>query len=153
MASRYLIVAAQFNDLISKALVSGAKDAFTDAAINAADVDVLWVPGSFELPVVASKAARSHAYAAIVCLGAVIRGDTPHFDHVAGQAAAGLMKVSVDTGVPVIFGVLTTDTEEQALSRCGLKGGNKGADAARAAMATVRALECLDEAIKLGGKR
>lgn len=153
MASRYLIVAAKFNDLIGKALVSGAQDAFEGSGVAAADVDLIWVPGSFELPVVAAKAARSKSYAAVVCLGAVIRGDTPHFDHVAGQAASGLMRVSVDTGVPVIFGVLTTDTEEQALSRCGLKGGNKGADAANAALATVRALSRLDELTQPGGKR
>src|SRR5262245_41814168 len=110
-AQRYLIVAARFNELVGKALVDGARQAFSELGVEA--VDEGWVPGSFELPVVAGKAARSGAYAAVVCLGAVIRGDTPHFDHVAGQAASGIMRVGVETGVPVIFGVLTTDTEEQ----------------------------------------
>lgn len=152
MSKRYLIVAAKFNDMISKALVTGAQEAFAESGVPSGQVDLIWVPGSFELPVVAVKAARSQAYAAVVCLGAVIRGGTPHFDYVAGQAAAGVMRVSVDTGVPVIFGVLTTDTEEQALSRCGLKGGNKGADAARSAIATVQALAQLDHNVKAGMK-
>lgn len=152
MSKRYLIVAAKFNEMISKALVAGAQEAFAENGVASSQVDLIWVPGSFELPVVATKAARSQAYAAVVCLGAVIRGGTPHFDYVAGQAAAGVMRVSIDTGVPVIFGVLTTDTEEQALSRCGLKGGNKGADAARSALATVQALAQLDHNIQAGKK-
>ncbi len=148
MAQRFLIVASKFNDLISKALVDGAKEAFSESGISAQDVDLLWVPGAFELPMIAAKAARSHAYGAVVCLGAVIRGDTPHFDYVAGQAAAGIQQVAIETGVPVIFGVLTTDTVEQALSRCGIKSGNKGADAARAALATAKAVTRLDEMVR-----
>ena len=143
--NRYLVVAGRFNDLITKALLEGARERFTDAGITPAQVDVLWVPGSFEIPVVAARGAKSGVYAAIVCLGAVIRGDTPHFDYVAGQAAAGLMQVSVETGVPVIFGILTTDTIEQALSRCGIKGGNKGRDAADAALAMSKAVTQLRE--------
>lgn len=132
MASRdVLIVCARFNEMITRSLHAGAVDALTE--LGAAQ-ETVWVPGAFELPVVAAKAARSGRYGAVVCLGAVIRGDTPHFDLVAGQAASGLMSVSVETGVPVIFGVLTTDTVEQALNRAGLKHGNKGADAGRAAV-------------------
>ena len=146
MAARYLIVASRFNDLITKALLSGAQEAFADAGVTG--VDLLWVPGAFELATVAAKAARSQAYAGVVCLGAVIRGETPHFDLVAGQAAAGLQKVAVDTGVPVIFGVLTTDTAEQALARCGIKSGNKGAEAAQAALAMTKTLSRLEELVR-----
>lgn len=145
MAARYLIIASRFNDFVTKALLSGAQESFNESNVAAGDVDVLWVPGCFELGTVAGQAARSHAYAAVVCLGAVIRGETPHFDLVAGQAAAGLQQVGIDTGVPVIFGVLTTDTTEQALSRCGLKGGNKGAEAAHAALSMVRTMGRLAE--------
>ena len=143
--NRYLVVAGRFNDLITKALLEGARERFADAGLTAAQVDVLWVPGSFEIPVVAARGAKSGVYLAIVCLGAVIRGDTPHFDYVAGQAASGLMQVSIETGVPVIFGILTTDTIEQALSRCGIKGGNKGRDAADAALAMTKAVTQLRE--------
>jgi 6,7-dimethyl-8-ribityllumazine synthase len=145
MIARYLILASRFNDMISKALLSGAQEAFEEAGLRKDDVPVIWVPGCFELPAVAARAARSKTFDAVICLGAVIKGDTPHFEHVAGQAAAGLMQVSVDTGVPIIFGVLTTNDEEQALSRCGIKGGNKGVDAAKAALAMTKALNKLKD--------
>ena len=145
MAARFLVIASRFNDLISKALLSGAEDAFGESGVQKQDVDVLWVPGCFELATVAAKGAKTGAYAAVICLGAVIRGETPHFDYVAGQAAAGLQKVGIETGVPVIFGVLTTDTTEQALNRSGIKGGNKGADAAHAALQMVKTLSRLTE--------
>jgi 6,7-dimethyl-8-ribityllumazine synthase len=145
MPNRYLIVVSRFNDLVSKALLAGAQEAFTESGVAAGDVDVLWVPGCFELPTVAAQAARTRTYKAVVCLGAVIRGETPHFDYVAGEAARGLMQVGLDTGVPAIFGVLTTDTIEQALSRCGIKGGNKGADAAKAALAMTKTMSRLEE--------
>jgi 6,7-dimethyl-8-ribityllumazine synthase len=145
VSQRYLVVAAKFNDLITKALLEGAKEAFQESGIASSDVDVVWVPGAFEIPTVAAKAARSHAFQGIVCLGAVIRGETPHFDYVAGQAAAGCQQVGIETGVPVIFGVLTTDTVEQALSRCGIKSGNKGAEAAKAAIQTAKALAKVEE--------
>ena len=144
MAQRYLIIVSRFNDLVTRPLLEGARDAFSDAGVPAEAVDIVWVPGCFEMPVTAVHGARGGAYRAIVCLGAVIRGDTPHFDYVAGQAASGLMSVSVQTGVPVIFGVLTTETIEQALSRAGLKHGNKGADAARTALAMNGVLSQLD---------
>ena len=103
-------------------------------------VDVAWVPGSFEIPLVARKLAETGRYAAVICLGCVIRGETAHYDHVAGQAAAGVMQAGLATGVPVIFGILTTETVEQALNRAGLKSGNKGADAAMAAIEMVNLL-------------
>jgi 6,7-dimethyl-8-ribityllumazine synthase len=145
MDVRYLIVAAKFNDMVTRALLSGAQDAFQAGGVAPANVDLLWVPGSFELAPLAAKAARSGKYAAVVCLGAVIRGETPHFDLVAGQTAAGCQKASIDTGVPIVFGVLTTDTVEQALNRAGLKLGNKGADAANCAIAMTKAMAQLEE--------
>lgn len=148
MAARFLIVNGRFNDLITKALYSGAMETFAEAQVDPASVDTLWVPGCFELATVAARAAKSGKYAAIVCLGAVIRGETPHFDYVAGQAAAGLQRVGIETGVPVIFGVLTTDTIEQALSRSGVKGGNKGADAAHAALAMAKTMRRLEELVR-----
>lgn len=145
MAARYLIIVSKFNDLITKSLLSGAQDAFTDAGVQTQEVDTLWVPGCFELATVAAKAAKSGTYGAIICLGAVIRGETPHFDLVAGQAAAGIQRVGIETGVPVIFGVITTDTVEQALNRSGIKSGNKGAEAASAAIAMVKTMSRLSE--------
>ena len=139
--ARYLIVVSRFNDLLTKSLLAGATDVF--AAHDEKHVDTLWVPGCFELATVAAEAARSGAYSAVICLGVVIRGETPHFDYVAGQAASGLQKVGIDTGVPVIFGVVTTDTTEQALNRAGIKGGNKGADAAHAAISMVKTMKQL----------
>ncbi len=145
MAQRYLVVASRFNEMITKALVQGAMDTFAEANVDAKHVDMLWVPGCFELPAVAAQATRTDRYSAVVCLGCVIKGETPHFDYVAGEAARGLMQVSVDTGVPVIFGVLTTDNEQQALARAGLKGGNKGRDAASAALSMTRVMGQLRE--------
>ena len=145
MPAKFLIIAAKFNDLITKALLAGAHEVFAEAGVGSDDVDTLWVPGAFELPVVAAKAAASKRYAAIITLGAVIRGDTPHFEFVAGECARGLMDTSRETGIPVIFGVLTTDTVEQALGRCGIKSGNKGADAARAALSMAKVMDQLSQ--------
>src|ERR1700679_2516080 len=131
---RFAIVAARFNALVTESLVSGCKDAFLRHGVPEERLDIVWVPGSFEVPLAARTLAASGRYTAVVCLGCVIRGETAHFDHVAGQAAAGVMQASLATGVPVIFGILTTDSVEQALNRAGLKGGNKGADAAMAAI-------------------
>ncbi|NDE14426.1 6,7-dimethyl-8-ribityllumazine synthase [bacterium] len=140
---KILIVVARFNDMITRSLLVGATDCLRDSGVHDADVQVVWVPGSFEIPVVAAKAARSGKYAAVICLGAVIRGETPHFDFVAGQAASGCMSVALETGLPVIFGVLTTDTIEQALARSGIKGGNKGRDAAQAALEMIKTLDAV----------
>jgi 6,7-dimethyl-8-ribityllumazine synthase len=143
-AGRFAIVASRFNGLVTESLLSGCKDALKRHNVADDRVDVAWVPGSFEIPVVARRLAASGRYAAVVCLGCVIRGETAHFDHVAGQAAAGVMQASLATGIPVIFGILTTDSIEQALDRAGLKGGNKGADAAMAAMEMVSLLARLE---------
>jgi 6,7-dimethyl-8-ribityllumazine synthase len=138
---RFAIVASRFNRDVTEPLCSGAEKTLRDH--GAADVHVAWVPGAFELPLVAKRFAQSGAVDAVVCIGAVIRGETAHFDHVAGQAAAGIRQAAVETGVAVIFGVLATDTTEQALSRAGGKAGNKGWDAAMAAMETASVLERL----------
>jgi 6,7-dimethyl-8-ribityllumazine synthase len=143
-SGRFAIVAARFNALVTESLVSGCKDAFRRHGVADELVDLVWVPGSFEIPVIARKLATGGRYTAVVCLGCVIRGETAHFDHVAGQAAAGVMQAGLALGVPVIFGILTTDTVEQALNRAGLKGGNKGADAAMAAIEMVNLLARLE---------
>src|SRR3954463_5772599 len=137
---RFAIVAARFNAFITEALWTGCRDAFVRHGVSADSLDLVWVPGSFEIPLIARKLAESGQYAAVVCLGCVIRGETGHYDHVAGQAAAGVMQAGLGTGVPVIFGILTTETVEQALNRSGLKSGNKGADAAVSAIEMVNLL-------------
>jgi len=124
------IVVARFNELVTRALLAGAQDGLARHGVDPEGVDVAWVPGSFEIPLTARKLAESGRYQAVICLGAVIRGETPHFDHVANQASSGIGRVALDTGVPVIFGVLTADTLEQAMERAGGKVGNKGYDAA-----------------------
>jgi 6,7-dimethyl-8-ribityllumazine synthase len=128
------VVVARFNELVTRALLTGAEDGLARHGVEPEGVDVAWVPGSFEIPVTARKLAESGRYQAVVCLGAVIRGETPHFDHVANQASSGIARVALDTGVPVIFGIITADTLEQALERAGGKMGNKGYDAAVAAI-------------------
>lgn len=139
-AGRFAIVAARFNATVTEALLAGCRDAMARHGVPEDRVDVAWVPGSFEIPIVARKLAETGRYAAVICLGCVIRGETSHYDHVAGQAAAGVMQAGLATGVPVIFGILTTETVEQALNRAGLKSGNKGADAAMAAIEMVNLL-------------
>ena len=128
------IVASRFNDYIVKALLEGALGAVRRHGGDPGAVDVAWVPGSYEIPVVAREMALSGRYDAIICLGAVIRGATAHFDYVAGGAANGISSVALETGVPVIFGVITTETIEQAIERAGTKMGNKGFEAAVSAM-------------------
>ncbi len=131
---RFAIVAARFNEPIVKQLVDGAVQAFTGAGVAAREVDVHWVPGSFELPQAAHHLAATRRYAAIVCVGCVIRGGTPHFEHVAREAAAGIQQVALTTGVPVTFGVITALSEEQAWQRAGGEVGNRGQEAAEAAL-------------------
>jgi 6,7-dimethyl-8-ribityllumazine synthase len=128
------IVAGRFNDFISDRLVSGAQDAFKRHGVSEEDVDIAWVPGAFEIPLIAKKMADSGNYDAIITLGAVIRGSTPHFDYVCNEAAKGVAQASMTTGVPVIFGVLTVDSIEQAIERAGTKAGNKGWEAAVSAI-------------------
>lgn len=131
---RFALVVSRFNEFISSKLLSGAKDCLTRHGADDALVDVAWVPGAFEIPLIAQRLAATKRYDAIICLGAVIRGSTPHFDYVSGEVAKGVAKVQLDAGIPVIFGVLTTDTIEQAVERAGTKAGNKGWDAAVSAL-------------------
>ncbi len=131
---RVAIAAARFNDTIVNRLVEGATDGLRRHGVDPGSVDLVWAPGAFELPVVAARLAASGAYDAVITLGAVIRGATGHYDFVAGQCAAGVARAALDTGVPVVFGVLTTDTIEQAVERSGTKAGNKGFEAAMTAI-------------------
>jgi 6,7-dimethyl-8-ribityllumazine synthase len=141
---RFAIVAARFNDMIVDSLIRGAVDVLVRHGAAEKQIELVRVPGAFDLPLVVQKLAASKRCDAIVALGAVIRGATPHFDHVAGQCAAGLARTSLETGVPVAFGVLTTDTIEQAIERAGTKAGNKGADAALCALELANLLRRLD---------
>ncbi len=138
------IVVARFNELVTRMLLDGARDGLVRHGVAAENVDVAWVPGSFEIPLVAQRMAAGGEYAAIICLGAIIRGETDHYDHVASGVTAGVARVSLDTGVPTIFGVLTTDTVEQALNRAGLKAGNKGYEAAVTAVEMASLLRQLE---------
>jgi 6,7-dimethyl-8-ribityllumazine synthase len=140
---RLAIVVARFNELVTGKLLDGAVQCLRAHGIDEDDLLVAWVPGAFELPLVSRRLAASGGFDAVICLGAVVRGETPHFDHVAGQAALGIRTAAEDTGVPVIFGVLTTDTLEQAIDRAGGKHGNKGWDAAMAALETASVLDQL----------
>ncbi len=140
---RFAIAAARFNEVVTSKLLEGALDCLRTHGVAEDDLDVVWVPGAFELPLVARKLANSGHYDAVICLGAVVRGETAHFEHVATQAAGGIRRAAEDTGLPVIFGVLTTETFEQAVDRAGGKHGNKGWDAAMAAMETASLLEQL----------
>jgi 6,7-dimethyl-8-ribityllumazine synthase len=140
---KFAIVAGRFNDFIVDKLVSGAVDYLLRNGAEEENVTIIRVPGAFELPLVTKRAAASGKFHGVVCLGAIIRGATPHFDYVAAEAAKGLAHAALDTGVPVGFGVLTTDTLEQAIERAGSKGGNKGVDAAAATLETIRVLEQL----------
>jgi 6,7-dimethyl-8-ribityllumazine synthase len=131
---RFAVVAARFNSVVTEKLVDGALAAFRRLGISADAVDVAWTPGSFELPLAAKRLALSGQFDAVVCVGAVIRGETSHFDYVAGEAARGIQQVALETGVPCVFGILTTNTLEQALDRAGGKHGNKGWDSAMSAV-------------------
>ncbi len=135
------VVAARFNEFITSKLVGGAKDAFVRHGGNEQQLDLAWVPGAFEIPLVAKKMVESGKYDAVVCLGAVIRGATPHFDMVANEATKGVAQVGLQSGVPVIFGILTTDSIEQAVERAGTKAGNKGFDAMTTAIEMVNLLK------------
>ena len=134
------IVNGRFNEFISGKLLDGALDGLKRHGVNEEDIEVAWVPGSFEIPLTAQKMANSNKYDGVICLGAVIRGETPHFEYVSSEVAKGVAKVGLDTDVPVIFGVLTTDTIEQAISRAGTKSGNKGYEAAESLIEMVNLL-------------
>lgn len=131
---KFVLLVSRFNEFISKRLLDGATDALKRHGVDEADITIVWVPGSFEIPVTARKLAESGKYNAVVCLGAVIRGETPHFEYVANEVAKGVAQVSLQSGVPAIFGVITADTLEQAIERAGTKAGNKGAMAATSAI-------------------
>ncbi len=143
---RIALVCGRFNDLITERLLSGAVDTLVRHGVDEASITVAWAPGAFELPVVARQLAESGEVDAVVCLGAVIRGATGHYDQVANNAAAGIQRVALDTGVPVVFGVLTTETIEQAIERAGTKAGNKGFDAATTALEMIDLFAALDAA-------
>ena len=131
---KFGLVVSRFNEFFSKKLLEGAQDALLRHGVAEADIEIAWTPGSFEIPLIAQKMAQSKKYDAVICLGAVIRGGTPHFDYIAAEVTKGIAKVNMDTGVPVIYGVITTDTLEQAIERSGTKAGNKGFDAAVSAI-------------------
>ena len=140
---RFGIVVSRFNEFISSRLLDGALDCLRRHGAADEDITVAWTPGSFEIPAVAKRMAGGGNFDAVICLGAVIRGGTPHFDYIAGQVAKGVAQVGLETGVPTIFGVITTDTVEQAVERAGTKAGNKGADAAAGAIEMVNLMAAL----------
>ena len=127
---KFGIVLSRFNEFFSGKLLEGAQDALLRHGVSEEDVEVAWVPGSFEIPLIAQKLAQSGKYDAVICLGAVIRGGTPHFDYIAAEVSKGIARAGMETGLPVIYGVITTDTLEQAIERSGTKAGNKGFEAA-----------------------
>lgn len=135
------IIASRFNEFITSKLVSGAEDCLTRHGVEDSDISVAWVPGAFEIPVIAKKMASSGKYDAVICLGAVIRGATSHYDYVCAEVSKGIAAVSLDTGLPVLFGILTTDTIEQAIERAGTKAGNKGTDCAMSALEMVNLMK------------
>jgi len=142
---KFGLVAGRFNEFITNKLMSGALDALNRHGVRENDIEVAWVPGAFEIPFVANKMASMKKYDAVICLGAVIRGATPHFDYVAGEVAKGVARVGLESGVPTIFGVITSDTIEQAIERAGTKAGNKGWDAAVTAIEMANLLKNMNE--------
>jgi 6,7-dimethyl-8-ribityllumazine synthase len=142
---KFAVVVARFNDFVTGKLLEGAVDALVRMGADEAGITVAWVPGAFEIPVAAARLAKSGNYAAVICLGTIVRGQTPHFEYVAGQCAQGIAAVARQSGVPAIMGVLTTETMEQAIDRAGGKMGNKGAEAAQAAVEMADLLDRLDQ--------
>jgi 6,7-dimethyl-8-ribityllumazine synthase len=143
---RFVLIASRFNDFITDRLVGGAMDALLRSGASEADIDLIKVPGAFEIPLVAKKVAEKGDWHAVICLGAVIRGATPHFDYVSAEVSKGIAVSSMDTGIPVIFGIVTTDTVEQAIERAGTKAGNKGWSAAMSAVEMANLIEVLEKA-------
>lgn len=142
---RYAVVISRFNSFITEQLLKGCLDGLQRLGVASADIVVLWVPGAWEIPLVARKAAKSGRFDAVICLGAVIRGSTPHFDYVAAEVSKGVAEIPREAGIPAIFGVITTDTIEQAVERAGTKAGNKGFDAAHGAVEMVNLLRQAQE--------
>lgn len=151
--ARFAIVVSRFNEFVTGKLLSGAVDSLTRHGVAEADIEVVWSPGSFEIPVLAQRLARSGQYAAVICLGAVIRGGTDHYQYIAAEVAKGVAMAAMDSSVPCIFGVLTCDTLEQAVERSGTKAGNKGADAAATAIEMANLLRKLPAGDKTGRGR
>ncbi len=142
-SDKFCIIVSRFNEFISSKLLSGALDSFLRLGVDENNIDVLWVPGAFEIPLMAKKAAQTKKYCAIVTLGAVIKGSTSHYDYVCAEVSKGVASVSLSEGLPVIFGILTTDNIEQAIERAGTKAGNKGSDAAKSAIEMVNLISNL----------
>ncbi len=142
---KYGIVIGRFNEFIGSKLLEGCIDALKRHGLSEENIDVAWVPGAFEIPFIAKKMAEAKKYDAIITLGAVIRGNTPHFDYVASEVAKGVAQVAMNSSVPVIFGVLTTDSIEQAIERAGTKSGNKGSEAAKSAIEMVNLISAFDK--------
>jgi 6,7-dimethyl-8-ribityllumazine synthase len=143
---KFALVVSRFNDFITERLVGGAVDALLRCGAKDEDIDLVKVPGAFEIPLIAKKMAQKKRYHAIVCLGAVIRGATPHFDYVSAEVSKGIALVGIDENIPVIFGIITADTIEQAIERAGTKAGNKGFSAAMAAVEMANLIEAVDQA-------
>ncbi len=143
---RFALVVSRFNDFITEKLASGALDALERSGANGEDIDIVKVPGAFEVPLIAKKLVQSNRYHAVICLGAVIRGATPHFDYVSAEVSKGIAMVGLDAEIPVIFGIVTTDTIEQAIERAGTKAGNKGWSAAITAIEMVNLMDAVDRA-------
>ena len=142
---RFALVASRFNDFITDKLVGGALDALIRSGTKEADIEIVKVPGAFEIPLIAKKLAKKGKYDAVICLGAVIRGATPHFDYVSAEVSKGIAMISLESEVPVIFGIITSDTIEQAIERAGTKAGNKGWSAAIAAVEMANLIEIVDQ--------
>jgi len=140
---KFGLVVSRFNEFITKKLLDGAQDALLRHGVNQEDIEIAWVPGSFEIPLIAKKLAQTKRYDAIICLSAVVRGGTPHFEYIAAEVSKGIAKVGLDTGLPVIYGVITADTLEQAIERAGTKMGNKGFDAAVTAIEMANLLKSI----------
>jgi len=140
---KFGLVVSRFNEFITTKLLEGAQDALIRHGVAAEDIDIAWTPGSFEIPLIAKKMAQTGKYAAIICLGTIIRGGTPHFEYIAAEVSKGIAAVNLETGVPTIFGVITTDNLEQAIERAGTKAGNKGFDAAESAIEMANLLTSL----------
>ena len=140
---KFALIASRFNDFMTKELVSACIDTLVRHGAEDKDLSLTWVPGAFEIPCIAAKIAKSKSYDALICLGTVIRGATPHFDYIAAEVAKGIAKVGLDTGLPVIFGIITADTIEQAIERAGTKDGNKGKDAALSAIEMANVMESI----------
>ncbi|MFC1952465.1 6,7-dimethyl-8-ribityllumazine synthase [Chloroflexota bacterium] len=140
---KFGLVVSRFNEFITKKLLDGAQDALLRHGVGHEDIEVAWVPGSFEIPLIALKLAQTKRYDAVICLSAVVRGGTPHFEYIAAEVSKGIAKIGLDTGLPVVYGVITTDTLEQAIERAGTKMGNKGFDAAVTAIEMANLLKSI----------